>query len=413
MPRDRYDVVIVGAGLAGLRAAQVLDRHGLAVLVIDQSAHIGGRVHSFDVDGFVIDEGFQLVNPSYPELRASGVLPALDLRSFPGVLTFVGANGDWTLADPRRWPARALANAVRGRPRPRDALALARLAAVARLSSATRLTQVTDGTTREGLRDAGISARAIDEVVGPFLRGALLDDQLETSWRYSRLLIKSFTTGRPATPASGVGQLPRALAASASRVEFRLSERVQRVGTQRVLSDEGEWRADAILVATDQDGAASLVGGPTTGWRATTTWWFSTPRVARGERLRLDGAGHGYASMLDLASVAPQRAPAGRSLIAVAINGVDESHADVPARYVARAYGVALRDVQLIVRTVVPRALPRVVVPLDLTRSSRRDGVFVAGDYLQTPSIQGALVSGRRAAKVILADLGVRADARA
>ena len=34
------------------------------------------------------------------------------------------------------------------------------------------------------------------------------------------------------------------------------------------------------------------------------------------------------------------------------------------------------------------------------------DGLFVAGDHRDTPSTQGALVSGRRAAEAVLAHLG-------
>ena len=38
-------------------------------------------------------------------------------------------------------------------------------------------------------------------------------------------------------------------------------------------------------------------------------------------------------------------------------------------------------------------------------RPASPDGVFVAGDWRDTPSIQGALVSGRRAAEAVLAAL--------
>ena len=74
------DIVIVGGGLAGLRAAQLLVGDGLSVRLVEASSSLGGRVQSRNVDGYVIDEGFQLINPSYPEIVASGVLPALDLR---------------------------------------------------------------------------------------------------------------------------------------------------------------------------------------------------------------------------------------------------------------------------------------------------------------------------------------------
>lgn len=407
-----FDVAVIGAGLAGLRAAQVLSARGLQVVIVDQKDHVGGRVHSFDLDGYVIDEGFQLINPSYPELRASGVVDMLDLRSFPGLLTYVGLNGQWTLADPRRSPVKALCALRQGHPRPFDAWRLAKLFAQSRWSSVARLTGVEDGTTRQGLLDEGLSAETIDEILVPFLQGTLLDSDLETSWRYSRLLFKSFTSGRPGTPANGVRQLPRSMLASMPDVEIRLCEVVRSVTPGSLRTDQGEVRARAVLVAADQDGSARLLGGVGAGWRSTTTWWLATPRLADGERLRLD-QGRRVASMLDLASVAPERAPRGRSLLAVAVNGShDERSDDEIVQEVVRFYGVARGDVELLTRTPVMNALPRVATPLDLRLPSRRGEFFVAGDYLQTPSIQGALVSGRRAAVAILRALGAGETSR-
>ena len=64
------DVVIIGAGLAGLRCAQILSNAGLNVVIVEKSDRVGGRLSSFAINGFIIDEGFQLINPSYPELLA-------------------------------------------------------------------------------------------------------------------------------------------------------------------------------------------------------------------------------------------------------------------------------------------------------------------------------------------------------
>ncbi len=409
VPTSAHDVVIIGAGLAGLRAAQVLSGRGLDVVVIERAGHLGGRVHSFDLDGFVIDEGFQLINPSYPELRATGVLDDLDLRPFPGLLTYVGTDSRWTLADPRRFPLHALAALLGGHPRPSDAWRLARLFTTARIASAAQLTSVLDRSTRQGLLDAGITEETIDNLLTPFLRGTLLDDELATSWRYTRLLIKSFASGRPGTPATGVRQLPLTLRASMPDVSVRLGEHVLRADPMTVQVDSGQLRARAVLIATDATAAAKLLDTPAPGWRSTTTWWFSTPRVNQGGRLRLDVDRCTVASMLDLASVAPERAPQHRSLIAVAANGLHDERrdSDIGAQ-VARFYALDRRDVELLIRTPVARALPHIALPLKLATPARRGELFVAGDYLQTPSIQGALVSGRRAALAVLSALGVR-----
>ena len=62
-----HDVVIVGAGLAGLAAARHLAIHGVDVVVLEASDAVGGRVRTDRVDGLLLDRGFQLYNPAYPE----------------------------------------------------------------------------------------------------------------------------------------------------------------------------------------------------------------------------------------------------------------------------------------------------------------------------------------------------------
>lgn len=80
------DVIVIGAGLAGLRAARVLADAGRTVVVLEASDRVGGRVTTDEVDGFRLDRGFQLLNPAYAELRA-----AVDL----GYLTSAGSSVGW------------------------------------------------------------------------------------------------------------------------------------------------------------------------------------------------------------------------------------------------------------------------------------------------------------------------------
>ena len=83
----RTEVVVIGAGLAGLAAARVLQNAGRQVTVLEASDGVGGRVRTDVVDGFVLDRGFQIVLTSYPELHRQLDVPALRLERFdPGAL---------------------------------------------------------------------------------------------------------------------------------------------------------------------------------------------------------------------------------------------------------------------------------------------------------------------------------------
>ena len=96
------DVVVVGAGLAGLRAAQVLNDAGRHVVLLDADDHVGGRLSSRTVDGYVLDEGFQLINPAYPELVASGVMTHFDLRRFEAAVRYSDGVVTREIGDPAR-----------------------------------------------------------------------------------------------------------------------------------------------------------------------------------------------------------------------------------------------------------------------------------------------------------------------
>ena len=81
------DVVVVGAGLAGLRCAERVAAAGRSVVVLEASDAVGGRQRTDRIDGFLVDRGVQVLNPAYPAVRRWVDVQALDLRTFgAGVL---------------------------------------------------------------------------------------------------------------------------------------------------------------------------------------------------------------------------------------------------------------------------------------------------------------------------------------
>ena len=86
-PAYQADVVIVGAGVAGLAAAHRLTSAGVTTVVLEAAPYVGGRMSTEKVDGFRLDRIGQFLSSSYPELRLTPGLDALVLRPFaPGVL---------------------------------------------------------------------------------------------------------------------------------------------------------------------------------------------------------------------------------------------------------------------------------------------------------------------------------------
>ncbi len=46
---DSADVIIIGAGLAGLNAALILEEQGMSVIVLEAADYVGGRTRTFDL----------------------------------------------------------------------------------------------------------------------------------------------------------------------------------------------------------------------------------------------------------------------------------------------------------------------------------------------------------------------------
>jgi Flavin containing amine oxidoreductase len=111
---------------------------------------------------------------------------------------------------------------------------------------------------------------------------------------------------------------------------------------------------------------------------------------------------------------APSYAPPGRHLVAATCLLPKGGRADAGGPPREEQVRRALADIwnadsarwELLRRDDIADALPVQPAPLRTTSPARLgDGVYIAGDHRDTASIQGALVSGERAARAVLANL--------
>jgi monoamine oxidase len=62
VPMERTDVVVVGAGVAGLTCARELTANGVSVVVVEARDRVGGRVRTMDVAGVAVELGAQVIH---------------------------------------------------------------------------------------------------------------------------------------------------------------------------------------------------------------------------------------------------------------------------------------------------------------------------------------------------------------
>lgn len=407
------DVIVIGAGLAGLQCARRLQREGFAVRVLEAQDTVGGRVRTERVDGFLCDHGFQVLNPAYPAIRDWIDLPALELQTFGTGVHVRTPAGMRTLAHPLRHPRSAPATLRSGLLDGGDLLALARWMGPTLLRASVSSRGTRDATLGDSLDAIGATGRLRREVLDTFLAGVLADSTAGSSANYVRLLVRSFALATPGLPRAGMQALPEQMAATLRdpvRLNAPARDLREHVDGVEVDTDDGPLRARAAVVAVGPQDAGAFTGAPTPATHGLTTWWFAAPERPNAHRfLVLDASRPGGGPVgpvwntAVISSPAPSYAPPGAHLIEATtlLDRPDGQAGEAVVRAdLERLYGVPTRSWQVLAHHVIPHTLPAIPPPL-VDRSPQRvlERVLVAGDHRDTGSLQGALVSGDRAAQ--------------
>ena len=381
------EVLIVGAGLAGLNAAIDLEAAGVDVRVIESSDRAGGRVASDVIDGFICDRGFQLINAQYPALQELNVLNELDFIEAPRVIEVSLGDRRHVIGDPRQVPWTALNRATGTIP---EKIALLRF-----IAGRTK----PDESIGQALRSTGT---CYERVLRPFLQGVFLTDPDNVDAIYGYSIIKSFVNGRPGVPRNGVGELSKALAHRVSNVVY--NTRVDGIDKTSVHTNNGTYTTNKILIATDATTATQLLGLTEVPRMAgCITWYHAVSENPSGNgRLVVDGQRRGpIINSVVMSDVSSNYAPADQHLVSTTTD-LNVTESDV-RRHLAILWGVDTYAWQFIAKYEIPAALPIHNVGRALSQSMRiNDHHFVAGDHRTVPSQQGALFSGRLAAQLIL-----------
>ncbi len=374
------DVVVVGAGLAGLRCAGVLVAAGRDVQVWEATDTVGGRVGTDVIHGFRCDRGFQVLNPAYPELPRAVDLSALHLQPFGAGVAVRREHGSAVWVHPLREPGRVPAMLASGGFGPRGLVSVSRWAIPALRPKTVKHRRRADSSLREALDRSGVRGE-LRRVIDRFLAGVLLDDTGATSNAFTLLLLRMFLLGVPALPAEGMQAMPRQLATVLDG-RITLNRKVIRVerhaGGWRVSDDHGAVRTRQVVIAAGPAAAAALVGEtPPEMHGVVTDWWSTNQKPPGPPMLWVDGRPGAPGPVLNTAVIsaaAPSYAPPGRHLIAA--SALLTPDGSPPTETVTRAHaaeilGIDARQWTPLIRHVIRHALPAQLPPLSLRRPVR------------------------------------------
>ena len=420
-------ILVVGAGLAGLTCAKALIEAGHEVRVIEASDHVGGRVRTdHSPDGFLLDRGFQVLFTAYPAARRNLDYAALRLKRFtPGAVLI--RDGKWhEVGDPRRAPlllAPTLSNPLLTFG---DKLRTLRLAGYARRRKEHDIFfgklrgKVSDRSAYQELKRCHFSEEGfIANFARPFFGGVFLDRSLETSARMLLFTMKMLASGDIVIPEGGIGAIADQLAAALPPDALKLETRVEGIvradgrAVGVTLTGGEEVQGEAVVIATDAPSAQRLLERdlPSDPVAATCLYFSSTERLYSGPKLLLNANPDAFVNnAVQISNVSPSYAPKGQHLLSVTVPGSPElgdteliarCREDMatwfPGKDLAKLRHLATYRIRFAQFRQPPNTYSQ--LPSNLGDIG---GLFLAGEYTASSSIQGAMLSGEQAANETL-----------
>lgn len=432
------DCLIVGGGLSGLACAELLAARGRTVQVLEADGAVGGRARTIMYQGEPVDRGFQALFRAYPETRAlceSVGIRRAELRSFErGIVVHDGAA--WRHVRPIR--AGLLGSAAIGRA---DAARLAALAARAAATPDRVLLEpaAEEQTAEEYLLRHGVSAAAIDAIVRPLFGGILLDRSLAADAGYLRYLLAMMTRGGAVLPVDGLGMIATRAAMAITKAGGMMWTDVRVATIDRApdgrsvngvtLSDGRRVGARHVVLAVDAGSARTLLRDldPASARRIPTEYagvvsaaFALEQPLYREPTLLLDAAAPAGEDRVDLlcqtTNVTRPGSPGPHIVIA---QSATAGWGDVDIARYAAAVGRRIRTLipgfpwertsTLVDTYANPAALYRPLTGVRRNLPGPRTAIanlLLAGDAVMHPSIEGAISSGRRAARIVDGMLG-------
>ena len=416
------DVIVIGAGLAGLTAARTLGRAGRRVRVLEAGPQVGGRVRSREIEGFTLDAGYQVLFESYPAARRQLDYGALDLVSIaPSAAIRLGQRVE-LLGDPRGDPGVIPGLLTARSLTAKDRLVFARLGADVAFGAPHGLLTGHDESTRDYLKRLGFSDTALRRFFAPFFGGIFLRRDLSTSARLFRYYLRMLLTGPISLPRRGMSALSEQLAAGSDvTLNARALELVPHERGVSVITSLGELEAGQIIVATDPQSAGLLLGETISRGSLGSSYlhYASSKRIDAQKRLMLNPEPGLINNAQWLSEAVPGRAPDGQHLLTVTVlegAELNDDALDQAVRAELKAwYGEAVSDPRTLAIERIGHAQfpqpPGYAATLP-GHATRFPGVLLAGEITSMSGIQGALESGEKAAAIILGDTGAMSRPR-
>ena len=409
MKRNSIKVHIIGGGISGLVAAQVLESHGLSPVIIDGSDRVGGRLKTDTVKGFQLDRGFQVLLSSYSAAKKYLDYKSLNLQNLKaGSCVFAGGK-QYFFGDPIRDVSLFIPTLFSPLGTLGDKLKVAKLNFHLQKKSIDKIFEDREITTKEYLTAKGFSKNIIKNFFTPFFSGIFLEDELYTSSRMFEFVFKMFGEGLALMPKGGIEDISIHLKDKLQKTEIHHNSFVSNVkGMEITMSDGKKIKTNYTIIATEPTNLVEGLKGQKVDWKSCQNLYFTcSSRVYEKAFIGLVSNQECLINNIFYPTSIPTDKKGKDELISVT---VVKDHGLTEKELIERVKNELKKECKIEGITFlklynIPKALPKLNnLQYDITPSETKlkDGVFLAGDLLLNGSLNAAILAGEKAALGVL-----------
>ena len=412
MEKSAYKIHIIGAGISGLIAAQILENHGYHPTIIEASSTVGGRVKSDIVNGYTLDHGFQVLLTSYPAAKKYLNYEALDLQKLlPGATLFKNGKAQ-TIGDPLRSLSLLFPTLLSTVGTLADKIKILKLNALLKKKKNTLIFQTEEKTTLQYLKDFGFSDEIITDFFKPFFSGIFLETELETSSRMFEFVYKMFGNGLAVIPKKGMQAIPNQLKSNLINTHFKFNSPVKEVkDRQIILEDESILESNITIIATDASALISNLKNQGTDWKSCDTLYFETKKSVINKPLigLISDENMLVNNIFYHTSVATLNKTKKELLSVTVVKRHQLNEKDLIDKVVEELHSkCGISDISFLKRYQIKKALPKLTnlqYEISSTETKLKSSIFLAGDQLLNASLNAAMIAGERAAMGVIQTL--------